>query len=312
MELEHYDQPQENELGHVEGNKDVNSVSDTESAPEQKEESALTYDSIFEKAERIGALKNPKSYLKSVIWRRYYDLVRNGLVTYDELFHEAVVGLYLALETIETERELEEDEAEHEVYRSVWSQLEKYKREILGRRQGVLVSQLGQEARDYSDEEMADRLRFKIKLEAIKDETSDEIVQDDFITDLLKKAKKIITEEGESKRQGQGIRDWEVFVRYLSGDNIEDICVCCPWLSSTDSVEKALERIILQLRKGFGADERASVLIFSEGRRTGVAKDERTFDRQQYYKEWYESHKEEVRDRMREYQRRRRQKDREE
>ena len=271
-------------------------IDENEPGTHEEMEDALTYDSIFERVTEVSDIKNPKSYLRAAVWRRCYDLVRNGMATYDEVFHEAVVGMYLAIRGGQSHVE------DIEIIRSISRHLEAYKREIIGKKQEIDVSSLEQEG--MSGEEAADRLRFAIKIEAIKDETSSEVLEDDFTTDLLRQARSVII-EGES-REGQGKRDWEVFTRYIIGDSLEDICANCDWLRSVDSVEKALERIIIKLRREFGADSRASITLFSEARRVREGNDQREFDRKQYYKEWYERNKEKRQLEMREYMKKRR------
>ena len=155
---------------------------------------------------------------------------------------------------------------------------------------------------------MAERLRFRIKLEQVEDDTQEAITGDDFITDLMRQSRQVIIERGEKIRSGQGQRDWEVFVRYLTGDRLEEICVSCPWLTSVSSVESALQRIILTLRKNIAGAAGASttVNLIAEGRATRTYQQETRFDPQKYYQQWYEQNKTKRQEQMREYMRQKR------
>ena len=264
-------------------------------------ETALTYDSVLERVRELSGIENPRSSARSIIWRWHYDLVRNGMVTYDELFHEAVVGMYLAIEEGAPVEQAE-------VLRSIGRQLEVYKGAVIGRKQDVTFSQLEGDAGEVPGEEMAENLRFRIKLEQVEDDTEEAMEEDDFITDLMRQSRQIVLEKGERLRAGQGQRDWEVFVRYLTGNRVEDICASCPWLNSVNSVEKALQRIILNLRENIAGATGANttVNIISEGRPTRTNQQESRFDKQQYYREWYERNKKRRQEQMRNYQREKR------
>ena len=74
-------------------------------------------------------------------------------------------------------------------------------------------------------------------------------------------------------------------MRYLTGDRIEEICVFCPWLTSVDSVEKALQRIILTLRENIAGatDASTTVNLISEGRINRIFQQESRYDARQYY-----------------------------
>ncbi len=269
----------------------------------QEIESALTYETVFERVKELAHVENPKSLARSAVWRRCYDLVRNGMATYEELFHEAVVGMYMAVESGEQVEKIE-------VFRSVGRNLEAYKCFVISRRHSIPFSQLeNKDDGEIAGEEMAERLRFKIKLEQVEDDTGEAIQEDDFITDLMRQAKEVIIESGEAVRDGQGKRDWDLFTRYLTGDRLEDLCVSCPWLTSVDSVEKALQRIILKLRQNIdgAAGTSTTVNLIAEGRTNKTREnEEERFDQQAYYAKWYEDHKEARRAQMREYAREKR------
>ena len=272
-----------------------------------EQETALSYDSIFKRVKELGHVEDPQSYARSIIWRRYYDLVRNGMVTYDELFHEAVVGMYMAIQDGNPVEQVD-------VFRSVSRQLQGYKCAVIGRKQNIPFSQLEGDDSEISGEEMADKLRFRIKLEQVEDDTQEAVMEDDFITDLMRQSRQIIIKNGENVRMGQGQRDWEVFVRYLTGDRIEEICVFCPWLTSVDSVEKALQRIILTLRENIAGatDASTTVNLISEGRINRIFQQESRYDTRQYYSNWYRENGDPRRAQVRDYMRRKRENAREE
>jgi hypothetical protein len=224
------------------------------------------------------------------------------MATYEELFHEAVVGMYMAVESGEQVEKIE-------VFRSVGRNLEAYKCSVIGRRHGIPFSRLEEEGSDTPGEDIAEKIRFKIKLEQVEDDTEEAILEDDFIVDLMRQAREVVIESGEAVRNGQGERDWDLFTRYLTGDRLEDLCVSCPWLTSVESVERALQRIILKLRQNISgaAGISTTVNLIAEGRVNQDREDRGgRFDQIAYYRRWYEENKEVRREQMRKYAREKR------
>jgi hypothetical protein len=160
-------------------------------------------------------------------------------------------------------------------------------------RSEIPFSALGQSGGEPITSEVTDHIEYE---RGINVDPTERLVRDIEATELLEQAKEIITKS--ESRIGQGERDWEVFVRHISGQTAREISDQCEWLKNVRSAESAIVRIIKHLRECFDGDVNASVVT---GSRTGSGIGGRTKDQKSYYAQWYERNKEERGLQMKEY-----------
>jgi hypothetical protein len=242
-----------------------------------KEETPLSYDEIFQRSIEQAGVENPVSMFNSIVWRFHAQEIREGKITKQEMFHEAVVGGYLALEEgVNNFPDFYKATANH-----------------CARFANALRSRGTYPASDYENESLGandvlERAAYKINPES----NIDEFLEESWQQSLFTTAREFIL--ANEKRKGQGERDLEVFVRYLTGQTSAEIVNTCKWLKSADSVDQAIVRIIAHLRECFDGAIGDTVAIRGKHKGRGGRKFEH--QRSDYFKNYYQNNLDRLRE----------------
>ena len=196
---------------------------DREEESKRRPESASEYQDVFAMArERIG-LTDPQRWLNAIIFRRFTSVISREAISYNEVFHEAVVGMYLGLQELGSVRSEEDWKI---VANKVNSHLTIY----------LYPSAKVNSEIPFSDFFGADESGSEESLMSIISSNKNEIDSDPVeqavrnieTQELLDQIKEFIISS--QSKSDQGERDWEVFVRHVSGQTAEEISLCCNWL----------------------------------------------------------------------------------
>lgn len=264
-------------------------------ASERMPESASEYQDVFGMArERIG-LSDPQRWLNAIIFRRFASVIRREAVSYDEVLHEAVVGMYLGLQELGSARGEEDWKT---VANKVNSHLTMYLYPSAKVNSEITFSEFFGTDESGSAESLMPIISSEDKMDS---DPVEQAVRNIETQELLDQAREIIISS--ESRSGQGEKDWEVFVRHVSGQTAEEIALCCDWLKNIDSAEKAIVRILKRLRGCFDGDISAPIITGSKNHHGSSGRNE---DRSRYYQQWYERNAERRRAKMRDYMREKR------